>query len=163
MLRQSGAAGIFLVPSSGATPWRRAWRRSAPDWTRLREAVSFSEWNAFLATCPGSPRLPNVQPGDPAQIQYTSGTTGFPKGALLHHRGLTNNARIFSTLSGARAGDVYVSPFPMFHTAGCVIGTLGTLQAGMRHVPVLAFDPSLMLEASSRRSGQLSPWACPPC
>jgi fatty-acyl-CoA synthase len=112
----------------------------------LREVVPFPEWNDFLATCPGSPRLPTVQPDSPAQIQYTSGTTGFPKGALLHHRGLTNNARIFATLSGARAGDVYVSPFPMFHTAGCVLGTLGTLQAGARHVPVFAFDPSLMLE-----------------
>jgi fatty-acyl-CoA synthase len=146
VLRQSGAVGIFLVPEFRGNPMAASLEEVRTGLDALREAVSFSEWNAFLATCPGSPHLPNVQPGDPAQIQYTSGTTGFPKGALLHHRGLTNNARIFSTLSGARAGDVYVSPFPMFHTAGCVIGTLGTLQAGMRHVPVLAFDPSLMLE-----------------
>ena len=128
---------------------------------QLREAVMFTDWDAFVASSPPSPSLPNVQPDDPAQIQYTSGTTGFPKGALLHHRGLTNNARIFANLTGLQPGDVYVSPFPMFHTAGCVLGTLGTLQAGARHVPVYAFDPLLMVELmeTERATGRAP--ACP--
>ena len=45
---------------------------------------------------PDGVELPEVTPDDPVQIQYTSGTTGFPKGALLHHRGITNNARHFA-------------------------------------------------------------------
>jgi fatty-acyl-CoA synthase len=146
VLRQSGASGIFLVPEFRGNPMAASVEELRMGLDALREVVPFPEWDAFLATCPASSRLPIVQPGDPAQIEYTSGTTGFPKGALLHHRGVTNNARIFSTLYGARAGDVYVSPFPMFHVAGCVLGALGTLQTGVRHVPVLAFDPSLMLE-----------------
>ncbi len=146
VLRQSGASGIFLVPEFRGNPMAASVEEVRPGLDALREVVPFPEWDAFLATCPASLQLPTVRPGDPAQIQYTSGTTGFPKGALLHHRGLTNNARIFTTLAGAQAGDVYVSPFPMFHTGGCVLGTLGSLQAGMRHVPVLAFDPTLMLE-----------------
>jgi fatty-acyl-CoA synthase len=146
VLRQSGASGIFLVPEFRGNPMAASVEEIRTGLDELREVVPFPDWDDFLATCPGSPRLPTVQPGDPAQIQYTSGTTGFPKGALLHHRGLTNNARIFVALAGARTGDVYVSPFPMFHVAGCVLGTMGALQAGVRHVPVLAFDPSLMLE-----------------
>jgi len=146
VLRQSGASGIFMVPEFRGNPMAVGLEEVRTALEQLREAILFPEWDAFLASSPPSPRLPDVQPGDPAQIQYTSGTTGFPKGALLHHRGLTNNARIFASLAGVQPGDVYVSPFPMFHTAGCVLGTLGTLQAGARHVPVLAFDPALMIE-----------------
>jgi fatty-acyl-CoA synthase len=146
VLRQSRASGIFLVPEFRGNPMAACLDEVRTGLDGLREAILFPEWAAFVASCPPSPRFPDVQPTDPAQIQYTSGTTGFPKGALLHHRGLTNNARIFATLAGIEPGDVYVSPFPMFHTAGCVIGTLGTLQSGARHVPVYVSEPSLMLE-----------------
>jgi acyl-CoA synthetase (AMP-forming)/AMP-acid ligase II len=49
-----------------------------------------------------------VSPDDIAQIQYTSGTTGFPKGAQLTHRGLANNARFYANVIGANAEDVWV-------------------------------------------------------
>ena len=140
VLRQSGASGIFLVPEFRGNAMAVGLEEVHTGLEQLREVILFPEWDAFMASSPPSPRFPDVQPGDPAQIQYTSGTTGFPKGALLHHRGLTNNARIFTSLAGVQPGDVYVSPFPMFHTAGCVLGTLGTLQAGARHVPVLALS-----------------------
>ena len=87
-----------------------------------------------------------MQADDIAQIQYTSGTTGFPKGAELHHRGLTNNARFYAQRIGLQPGEVYVNPMPMFHTAGCAMGVLGTCQSLAVHIPVLAFDPALMLE-----------------
>ena len=87
-----------------------------------------------------------MRPDDIAQIQYTSGTTGFPKGAELHHRGLTNNARFYAERIGLRPGEVYVNPMPMFHTAGCGMGVLGAVQSLAVHVPVLAFDPALVLE-----------------
>jgi fatty-acyl-CoA synthase len=146
VLRQSGASGVFLVHEFRGNAMAAGLEEVRTGLEQLREAIFFSEWDAFVASCPPSPRFPAVLPGDPVQIQYTSGTTGFPKGALLHHRGLTNNARIFDSLAGVQPGDVYVSAFPMFHTAGCVLGTLGTLQAGACHVPVFAFDPSLMIE-----------------
>jgi fatty-acyl-CoA synthase len=146
VLRQSRSAGIFFVAEFRGNPMSTWLEEVQPGLEGLRQAISFSSWEEFLATCPPSPRLPEVSPADPAQIQYTSGTTGFPKGAVLHHRGLTNNARMFATLNGLGPDDVYVSAFPMFHTAGCVCGTLGTLQAGTRHVPLYAFDPARMLE-----------------
>jgi fatty-acyl-CoA synthase len=146
VLRQSGASGIFLVEDFRSNPMAAHLDEVRPRLDSMREAIFFSEWDAFLSSSPPVARYPEVRPSDPAQIQYTSGTTGFPKGAVLHHLGLTNNARILATLCGMQAGDTYVSAFPMFHTAGCVCGTLGTLQSGARHVPVYAFDPTLMLD-----------------
>ena len=82
----------------------------------------------------------------PVQIQYTSGTTGFPKGALLHHRGITNNARHFVERLGMKPGGGYVNPMPLFHTGGCVLAVLGAVQARVTLVQMQMFEPGLMLE-----------------
>ena len=145
VLNQSGAAGIFLVPAF-RSPMAEFLDQVRPEVPRLREVVLFSEWEAFLATAPATAQLPDVTPSDIAQVQYTSGTTGFPKGAELHHRGLTNNARFCVECIGLGPGDVYVSPMPLFHTAGCALGVLGAVQRSAVHIPVVAFDPGLMLE-----------------
>lgn len=152
VLGQSGASGIFLVPEFRTNPMLQSLDVVRPDLPNLREVVLFTEWNDFCASRTDGP-LPAVAPDDPAQIQYTSGTTGFPKGALLHHRGVTNNALLFAHLQGLVASDVYVNPMPMFHTAGCVLGALGTLAARATHVPVLAFDPAFVLELIERERG----------
>jgi len=145
VLNQSGAAGIFLVPEF-RSPMAQFLDEVRPDVPALREVVYFTDWADFLATAPAQAVLPEVRPDDLAQIQYTSGTTGFPKGAELHHRGLTNNARFWVERIGLRPGEVLVNPMPLFHTAGCGMGVLGAAQSLAVHVPVLAFDPALMLE-----------------
>ena len=147
VLRQSGAAAIFLVPEY-RSPMAKFLDEVRPDLPALRDAIFFTEWAQFLATAPsaGVAILPEVHADDIAQIQYTSGTTGFPKGAELHHRGLTNNARFYAQRIGLQPGEVYVNPMPLFHTAGCAMGVLGTCQSLAVHIPVLAFDPALMLE-----------------
>ena len=145
ILNQSGAAGIFLVPEF-RSPMAELLKEVRPDVPSLREVVFFTDWNDFLNTAPTEVVLPEVQPDDIAQIKYTSGTTGFPKGAELSHRGLTNNARFYAERIGLRPGEVYVNPMALFHTAGCVLGVLGAAQRGAVHVPVLNFDPALVLE-----------------
>ena len=145
VLNQSGAAGIFLVPDF-RSPMAAFLEEVRPDVPSLREVVFFTAWAEFLDTAPARAALPEVKPDDIAQIQYTSGTTGFPKGAELHHRGLTNNARFFAERMELRPGEVYVNPMPLFHTAGCAMGVLGAAQSLAAHVPVLAFDPALVLE-----------------
>ena len=67
-------------------------------------------------------------PASPAQILYTSGTTGRPKAAVLTHRGLTNNARLAAEAIGMRAGEAVADPMPLFHVAGCGLLTLGLVQ-----------------------------------
>ena len=145
VLDQSGAAGIFLVPEfrSPMATYLDEVRSELPN---LRETVFFTDWSEFLDSATSDATLPGVGPDDVAQIQYTSGTTGFPKGAELHHRGLTNNARFYGARTGFGDGAVLVNPMPMFHTAGCGMGVLGAAQHRATHVPVIAFDPALTLE-----------------
>lgn len=114
----------------------------------LREVISLADWDSFAGS--GSPmeRLPEVRPDDDVQIQYTSGTTGFPKGAVLCHRGITNNARFCAEILQSGAGDVWVNPMPLFHTAGCVLLTLGSVQSLVTQVLPPGFDPGLVLHLS---------------
>ena len=100
VLKQSRASGIFLVAEYRGNPMAHHPGAGTPGLPELREVVPFSEWAAFCATGSPTQRLPEVRPQDAAQIQYTSGTTGFPKGAVLHHRGITNNARFWAQRQG---------------------------------------------------------------
>ena len=146
VLRQSKAAGIFYVPSFRTNQMAASLAEVRRELPQLREAISFDDWEAYLELGDGDAPLPQVDSGDPAQIQFTSGTTGFPKGACLHHRGIVNNARFTAELFEVREGDVWLNPMPLFHTGGCVLGALGALHARATHVPVVAFDPGLVLE-----------------
>jgi fatty-acyl-CoA synthase len=116
----------------------------------LRVVWDLGNWDAFIeAGNDESIVLPEVTPDDTAQIQFTSGTTGQPKGALLHHRGITNIARLTKEQSGLPVGGVWVNPMPLFHTAGCVIGALGPIAMRGTHV-LTQFDPALVLELIER-------------
>jgi fatty-acyl-CoA synthase len=117
-----------------------------PQLPALRETILLSEWEAFCERGSGSIALPAVRPDDLAQIQYTSGTTGLPKGAVLRHRGIVNSAR-FAMRGKLRlsAGDCVVNSMPLFHTAGSVLHVLGCLQARATHVLMPNFDPGLQL------------------
>jgi fatty-acyl-CoA synthase len=153
VLKQSRAVGIFYLPAFRGNPMGQSLEEVRGDLDELRETISFDDWDAFLASADPSAELPNVTPDDPVQIQYTSGTTGFPKGAYLHHRGITNNARFFCERLEVADGDVYVNPMPLFHTGGCVIATLGPVQLGATLVCLVQFDPTLMLELLESEKG----------
>ena len=86
-----------------------------------------------------------MAPDDVAQLVYTSGTTGSPKGALLTHRGMTNAARVGAMRFGMRPGDVYVQTMPLFHVGGQVV-SFQLCQLGATAVLVPAFEPGLVLE-----------------
>ena len=146
VLSQSRSAGIFYLPAFRGNPMGRSLAEVRGDLPELREAISFDDWDTFKASADPNTELPVVSPDDPVQIQYTSGTTGFPKGAFLHHRGITNNARLFGERLDVRDGDVYVNPMPLFHTGGCVLATLSPVQLGATHICMVQFEPGVMLE-----------------
>lgn len=86
---------------------------------------------------------------DVVMLQYTSGTTGRPKGVLLKHRSLVNVAKLTLESVDVPVGAVCLNPLPMFHTAGCVIATLGPLWVGGTVVLVDRFSPGPVLAALS--------------
>lgn len=146
VLGQSRADGIFLVPEYRGSAMAEMLDAVRGELPGLREVVSFADWDTFCASGSATQRLPRVDPGDAAQIQYTSGTTGRPKGAVLHHRGIVNNARFYVERLGLAAGNVQLSPMPLFHTAGCVMSVLGTLVSEGTLVLPPFFDPGHLLE-----------------
>ncbi len=147
VLRQSRSAGVFVVDSFRGNPMRATVDALAANLPELRHVVGFEAWDQFVATgdAPGIV-LPQVLPADPVMIQYTSGTTGFPKGALLHHRGLANNGAHTAHQMGVADGAVWVTTMPLFHTGGCVCCVLGAVSKRCTQVLVEAFEPGLVLE-----------------
>jgi fatty-acyl-CoA synthase len=146
VLGQSRAAGVFVVPEFRGNPMAASLESVRADLPDLREVVFFGEWKAFCDTGSPGQRLPGAAPDDIAQIQYTSGTTGFPKGAMLHHRGITNNSRFYIGRRGERARGAIVNPMPLFHTAGSCMAATGFPQFQDAHILVPQFDPGLVLE-----------------
>jgi fatty-acyl-CoA synthase len=147
VLNQSQAAGILVLPEFRGNPMLGTVTDIAPDCPALREVIRLDQWDELLASGddPGI-ELPAVDAGDPVMIQYTSGTTGFPKGALLHHRGLVNNGAHTAQRLGVADGWVWITTMPLFHTGGCVCCVLGSLAMRCTNVLVEAFDPGLVLE-----------------
>ena len=109
------------------------------DWGRLRAAaVSTSALRSRQAALVGT---------DPINIQYTSGTTGFPKGATLSHRNILNNGFFVTEGINLRPGDRLCIPVPFYHCFGMVMGNLGCTTHGVTMViPAPGFDPGLTLK-----------------
>ena len=145
VLQQSRAVGLFFVSEFRGNPMARIAAEVAAELPGLHELIDMEDAAALFAGADASSSLPDVRPGDPVQIQYTSGTTGFPKGAVLHHRGVTNNARYHFARTGARTGDTVINFMPLFHTAGCGLATLGSAQFGCRMILAKLFEPARML------------------
>jgi long-chain acyl-CoA synthetase len=145
VLGQSRANGIFLVPEYRTSRMAELVQQVRGDLPYLREMVSFEDWEAFCGEAAPDRALPAVSPHAPAQILYTSGTTGSPKGAVLHHRGIVNNARLYTARLGLEPGDIQLSAMPLFHTAGCVMAVLGAVVTRGTLILPPYFDPGLML------------------
>jgi fatty-acyl-CoA synthase len=146
VLTQSRSVGIFLLPEFRGNQMLASVDQVRSDCPELREVILLDDWQTFLSSGQDDLALPNVQPGDATMIQYTSGTTGFPKGALLHHRGLVNNGFHTYDRMGVDEGAVCLTTMPLFHTGGCVICVLGAVSKKATQVLVEAFDPGLVLE-----------------
>jgi fatty-acyl-CoA synthase len=84
---------------------------------------------------------------DVINMQYTSGTTGFPKGVMLSHKNIVNNAIHVAACQNITEKDRICIPVPFFHCFGCVMGTLASIATGATMVPLISFDPLRVLQA----------------
>ncbi|WP_227999057.1 AMP-binding protein [Nocardia australiensis] len=146
ILRQSRAAGLFFRESYRGVELATVLGDIAGELPDLRMVVPTSEWEEFLATTDPTVQLPAVLPTDPVQIQYTSGTTGFPKGAMLHHKGIVNEATFVFERAGQAGPVVCVNAMPMYHIGGGGVTELGTFATHGTFVVLAGFDAALMLE-----------------
>ncbi|MGR8918814.1 MAG: class I adenylate-forming enzyme family protein [Gammaproteobacteria bacterium] len=141
VLEQSGAVALYTVEQYRGNPMMDIARQVAGGLPAVRTVIDILDHDALFDGADANVALPEVAPLDPAQIQYTSGTTGFPKGAVLHHRGLVNSAFLHHERLGFREGDVYLNFMPLFHTGGCAVGNLGTLSMAGTLIIAAIFDP----------------------
>lgn len=155
-MQQSGMSLIVALPHFKGTDYADMIAQAAPDYPELQTAVFIGtpSWDALVA---GGTKLPadaveqalaQLHPEDPINIQYTSGTTGYPKGATLSHRNILNNGYFVTETIGLTERDKLCIPVPFYHCFGMVMGTLGATTHGAAIViPAASFDPAATLRA----------------
>ena len=154
VVNQAGIRLLVAAPSFRTSDYAAMIEDVRPDCPDLRRVVLLgsADWHA-LPDRAGDPRAlaarqALLSPDDPINIQYTSGTTGHPKGATLSHHNILNNAHLVGEILGYTELDRICVPVPLFHTFGMVIGNLGATTHGACLVyPAPAFDPMATLAA----------------
>jgi fatty-acyl-CoA synthase len=147
VLEQSGTSLLVSAQSFKGSDYRAMVAEVAPD---LRTVfLGSSDWAALLEAGQAGGALPGrgLSASDPINLQYTSGTTGFPKGATLSHRNIVNNGYLVGELCGYSELDRVCVPVPFYHCFGMVMGNLGALTHGACVVvPGQGFEPVAVLE-----------------
>ncbi len=174
-LRKSGCKALILAPSFKTSDYLGMLRRLAPEIAStkpgqlraprlpdLRLVIHLGEGTEAgmlsfndLQRASGAAELSRLEElskqlqfDDPINIQFTSGTTGAPKGATLTHHNILNNAFFVADAMGLREGDRLCIPVPLYHCFGMVMSTLACVTHGATMVfPSAGFEPLAVLEA----------------
>lgn len=155
-LTQSGTSVVLAAERYKDSDYRGMLDAARPSTPELREVILFEtpEWDELL-TRPSDDELAAVaqrastlRPDDSINIQYTSGTTGFPKGATLTHANISNNGYLVGELLAYTDADRICIPVPFYHCFGMVMGNLAATSHGAAMViPSPTFDPEAALRA----------------
>jgi fatty-acyl-CoA synthase len=156
VLRQAGIGLLVSAVDFKGSNYRAMIDEVRPGLPDLAEVVYIGEesWDALVA---GGEQLPDEQVDeraatlnfdDPINIQYTSGTTGFPKGATLSHHNILNNGFFVGEICGYTEAERICVPVPFYHCFGMVMGNLASTSHGACVViPAPGFDPAATLHA----------------
>ncbi|RDH80064.1 AMP-dependent synthetase [Mycolicibacterium moriokaense] len=156
VLRQSGTRLLVSATAFKTSDYEAMVAEVRPEAPDLREVVFLGtdDWNRFRDSADLTlvdalrSRMATLEPTDPINIQYTSGTTGFPKGATLSHRNILNNGFFVTDLIKLGPGDRLCIPVPFYHCFGMVMGNLGATTHGATMViPAAGFDAGATLAA----------------
>ncbi|MCA2226562.1 AMP-binding protein [Nonomuraea aurantiaca] len=150
----------YVVKQSGMRLLISAQTHKTSDYRAMVEEIGFADtvylddpgWDALLAETVAEDRLrarmSELSCDDPINIQYTSGTTGFPKGATLSHHNILNNGYFVGELIHYTEADRVCLPVPFYHCFGMVMGNLGATSHGACVViPAPSFEPEATLRA----------------
>ena len=154
VVNQAGIRLLVAAPAFKTSDYAAMIEDARPGCPGLRWVVLLGsgDWHDLTdrAGDPGAlaARQAVLSPDDPIGIQYTSGTTGHPKGAALSHHNILNNAHLIGEILGYTELDRVCVAVPLYHTFGMVIGNLGTTtHGGCLVYPAPAFDPKATLAA----------------
>jgi fatty-acyl-CoA synthase len=156
VLNQAGIGTLVAARSFKTSDYAAMIEEVRPECPKLRDVllIGSQEWTQLQAVGRGGSRaeLAEIQStlsaDDPINIQYTSGTTGFPKGATLSHHNILNNGYFVGELCGYTEADRICIPVPFYHCFGMVMGNLAATSHGACMViPAPAFDPKATLAA----------------
>jgi fatty-acyl-CoA synthase len=160
-LRQSDTKALFLIDRFKSSDYQAMIAEARDELSELRWVVSMKDaapagvvsWPDFVGLGESVPaeeleeREAELSPGDPINLQYTSGTTGFPKGVLLSHRSVLLNAWYVGSSQGLAPTDRVCVPVPFYHCFGIVIGVLCcTVHEATLLIPAEYFDAEAVLE-----------------
>ncbi|WP_433759891.1 AMP-binding protein [Nocardia sp. CA-135398] len=154
VLRQAGVRTLIAAPEFKTSNYVAMIEQIRPNCPGLEQVLVLGspEWDAVANTAIDAERLKAIAAtlsmDDPINIQYTSGTTGFPKGATLSHHNILNNGYFVGELCGYTEQDRICVPVPFYHCFGMVMGNLASTSHGAAVViPAPAFDPVATLDA----------------
>lgn len=158
-VNQSGMRMLVCATSFRTSDYRAMVEETAEHNPTLERVVLLDDadsWAGLIADGEGvgdddlAAREAMLRPDDAINIQYTSGTTGYPKGATLSHRNILNNGYLVGEVCGYTEADRVCIPVPFYHCFGMVMGNLACLTHGATMViPAPGFDPALTLRAVS--------------
>jgi fatty-acyl-CoA synthase len=155
-LNQSGIRAIIAATAFKSSDYRSMLEEVRPNTEALRDVVflgtdgwtSMRDRAELVSRDDLRSRMAALDNGDPINIQYTSGTTGFPKGATLSHRNILNNGFFATELLNLGPGDRLCIPVPFYHCFGMVLGNLGcTTHGATMIIPAAGFDAGATLAA----------------
>jgi fatty-acyl-CoA synthase len=155
-LRQSGCRMLVAASAFKTSDYRAMIDEVRPSLPELERLVLLDspDWDELVAGAgqvSGEELRDGLAPDDPINIQYTSGTTGFPKGATLTHRNILNNGYFVGEACRYTEEDRICIPVPFYHCFGMVMGNLGATTHGAAMViPAPAFDPEATLRACAQ-------------
>lgn len=154
VIEQSGLAMVISAPSFKTSDYAALLTEVTPHCPGLREVVFLDSrrWDELMGCEPDQRELARLagtlDAGDPINIQYTSGTTGSPKGATLSHRNILNNGYLVGESLGYTAADRICVPVPFYHCFGMVMCNLAATSHGAAVViPAPGFDAAATLAA----------------
>ena len=156
VVNQSGMRMLVSALSHKTSDYRAMVEEARPETPDLTEVVYIGDvsWDQLVAGAEAATaeqlaeRGAALTPDDPINIQYTSGTTGFPKGATLSHHNILNNGYFVGEMIRYTEADRICIPVPFYHCFGMVMGNLAATSHGACMViPAPSFDPEATLRA----------------
>ncbi|NKX89369.1 AMP-binding protein [Nocardia coubleae] len=154
VLGQAGVRALIAAAEFKSSNYVAMIEQARPNCPALEQVLILGtpQWQEVAETAPDPQRLATIaatlSADDPINIQYTSGTTGFPKGATLSHHNILNNGYFVGELCGYTSADRICVPVPYYHCFGMVMGNLAATSHGAAVViPAPSFDPAATLAA----------------